>query len=500
MANENKKINELVAGDDDPTSELEALTYKQVQRATRKPGVLESEENTFDFNDLDKSDSAAADQEELRSELQSRAATIDRLQYDFEQLHARWLGVKVEVASRTELADKLTGDLQLLEGKLEHHQQQIAQRDKTIEKLREQLRDRDLDSQNLQKLIEEFKASKAELESGDEITSARQKLIEYEGAIAGMKAALSGLQNQQQQTEAYADALRRQLADLRTDSQSAVSERAALKVELSNAQTTIAALESKLVNATRTADNAESALNAVRDVHEQEMKLLRFELSEAQETLAENSQMSEQLASDLLENRSYKVELERMLTDTESTSRTRIESLEKQVAQLEKTIRDYDTKLDTKNTAINALLNELAKKGHDSDDEDLPELSPADDADVEAAAVAPLIDRNAAADRVTRLLIGRIDKQELRFPLFKNRLTIGRTQQNDIYLKAQYISRRHAVVVTEADTTRIIDWGSKNGVYVNSKRVTEHFLQSGDKVLIGTVEFRYEELPKRDNP
>ena len=103
------------------------------------------------------------------------------------------------------------------------------------------------------------------------------------------------------------------------------------------------------------------------------------------------------------------------------------------------------------------------------------------------------------SDRIARLLVGRIDKQELRFPLFKDRLTIGRTQQNDIQLKAQYISRRHAVVQTEGEATRVIDWGSKNGVYVNSKRVKEHFLQHGDVLTIGNAKFRYEERPIRDN-
>ena len=102
-------------------------------------------------------------------------------------------------------------------------------------------------------------------------------------------------------------------------------------------------------------------------------------------------------------------------------------------------------------------------------------------------------------DRMSRVLIGKIDNQELRFPLFKKRLTIGRTQHNDIQLQAPHISRRHAVVMTEGDVTRVIDWGSKNGVYVNSSRVTEHFLASGDVVMIGDAKFRYEERPKRDS-
>ena len=85
-------------------------------------------------------------------------------------------------------------------------------------------------------------------------------------------------------------------------------------------------------------------------------------------------------------------------------------------------------------------------------------------------------------DRVTRLLVGTIDGQKLRFPLFKDKLSIGRTAHNDIQIKAQYISRRHAMVVTENDQTRIVDWGSKNGVYVNGIRVTEKALRNGDLV------------------
>ena len=101
-------------------------------------------------------------------------------------------------------------------------------------------------------------------------------------------------------------------------------------------------------------------------------------------------------------------------------------------------------------------------------------------------------------ERITRVLIGSIGDKELRFPLFKNRLTIGRTEENDIQLKESYISRNHAVVLTEGDRTRVIDWGSKNGVHVNSVRIKEHFLSNGDIITVGNTKFRYEERQKRD--
>jgi len=109
------------------------------------------------------------------------------------------------------------------------------------------------------------------------------------------------------------------------------------------------------------------------------------------------------------------------------------------------------------------------------------------------------LDKQDKGDResVTRLLVGESDGQEVRFPLFKNRLTIGRTATNDIQLNTQCISRRHAVIVTENGSTKIVDSGSKNGVYINEKRVIEQMLKNDDIVMIGTTEFRYEERPKR---
>jgi chromosome segregation ATPase len=184
-----------------------------------------------------------------------------------------------------------------------------------------------------------------------------------------------------------------------------------------------------------------------------------------------------------------------MLAEIEEKSSTTIKGLKKKLTKLNRKITDYEEKLATKNEAINCLLGELAKRSHEIDSIGEMEnvIQEIDDRMSER-----IDDRPPDRERVTRLLIGRIDNQELRFPLFKNRLTIGRTQQNDIQLKAQYISRRHAVITTEGDAARVIDWGSKNGVYVNSKRVTEHFLKNGDIVTIGIAEFRYEELRKRD--
>jgi pSer/pThr/pTyr-binding forkhead associated (FHA) protein len=269
-----------------------------------------------------------------------------------------------------------------------------------------------------------------------------------------------------------------------------------LETKLDEAITRIVELESNFLDSEVARSQLESDISELHSRHAEEIRSIRFELSEAQETAAQQELVAEQLASDLVETRGYRSELEQMLFQTESSGRTRIEALEKQNAKLVAELRDRDTKLASKSEAINSLLAELARKTQQIEsiieiEDVIQEIDGRMSARIEGQS-------SPERDRVTRLLIGTLEGQELRFPLFKDRLTIGRTEQNDIQLNAPYVSRRHAVVVTDHAVTRVIDWGSKNGVFVNGDRVTEHFLETGDIVTIGTAEFRYEERPKRE--
>ncbi|MGI9222906.1 MAG: FHA domain-containing protein [Woeseiaceae bacterium] len=236
-------------------------------------------------------------------------------------------------------------------------------------------------------------------------------------------------------------------------------------------------------------------LDAVQRKHAEEIRTLRFELTAAEDTMTQHEMINEQLASDLVDTRGFKVELERMLTESEGQNRARIAELEREVSRLVEANNEFERELADKNETIRGLLDDLSSKSRQKDS--LKDLEAAihelDDRVTDRVEERPAAER----ERLSRVLIGNVDNQELRFPLFKSRLTIGRAAQNDIQLQAAYVSRRHAVVVTEGETTRVVDWGSKNGVYVNSRRVTEHFLTSGDILSVGDAEFRYEERAKR---
>ena len=317
------------------------------------------------------------------------------------------------------------------------------------------------------------------------------------------------LQEKLANTEKYADTVRWNFQDLSETLSALSQDRDDMRDAVARMTESNNDLSAELDAAKDTNAELRASLEQLRADQEQEIRTLRFELGEAQESVAQTSDLNSQLASDLIDTRGFKEELERMLTKNEDDAQQRIADLETQIKKLADVAEGFEQKLDTKNTAINVLLDELSKKTEQMEsigeiEDVIQEIDsrmsekidePSEVAAPQQSAVHVVSDR----DRITRVLVGNVGDQELRFPLFKDRLTIGRTAENDIQLKTAYISRRHAVVLTEGDATRVIDWGSKNGVYVNSERVKERILSNGDIVSVGNAKFRYEERPKRDS-
>ena len=187
--------------------------------------------------------------------------------------------------------------------------------------------------------------------------------------------------------------------------------------------------------------------------HEDEIRTVRFELTEAQDTLAQNELINRQLATDLIDTRGFKLELERMLTESERESQTRMSELELEIERLLESNAEFEQELANRNETINSMLSDISRETRQ--DQSLHDLEAAIQELDERLSEQPDSQPPALRERVSRVLIGRIDGQEIRFPLFKKRLSIGRTVDNDIQLQAPHISRRHAVVVIDGDVTRV---------------------------------------------
>jgi predicted nucleic acid-binding Zn-ribbon protein len=70
-------------------------------------------------------------------------------------------------------------------------------------------------------------------------------------------------------------------------------------------------------------------------------------------------------------------------------------------------------------------------------------------------------------------------------------MRIGRSLSADLRFEDPTVSRRHAVLVAEADAVRVLDDRSLNGVFVNGERVVSQTLSDGDEIVIGRYRLRF---------
>ena len=485
MTNENNKFNELVADDDDPTVELEVAQFVQEQS-----DAPESDAKTYDSGQADAEEpTPGITVSELQTDLRSRQKTISHLQYDIQQLHTKWLGLETEISAREAQTEQLNNDLSSSREAVIRNEKLLKNRDQKIKALKKEIRQREDNYRQLSARVEEIQLS---------TTASAQHVPDSEHPTE--EAPQSDLQQRLNRSEEYADSLRQQSQDLIESNSRAEREVESLSQRLDQALQKNSQLSDGLTISAAAHEKLQAKLNDIQRLHDDEIRLLRFDLGAAEDTVVESEELSNQLASELVDASSSKGELERMLGDAEEQSSERIEKLLKEVNKLQRNAESYEQKLTTKSEAITVLLAELAKRSEQIDSIGKIEevIQDIDDRMSERSFSNKPHEQQLPADRVSRVLIGTVDDQLLRFPLFKDRLTIGRTKDNDIQLKAEYVSRRHAVIQTEGETTRIIDWGSKNGIHINSVKTSEHFLCHGDTVAIGDARFRYEERKKRD--
>lgn len=66
---------------------------------------------------------------------------------------------------------------------------------------------------------------------------------------------------------------------------------------------------------------------------------------------------------------------------------------------------------------------------------------------------------------------------------------VGRRQDCDLCVPLMVVSRRHCELNQDQGQLRLRDLGSRNGTFVNGRRVEETQLQPGDQIQIGPIKF-----------
>ena len=70
-------------------------------------------------------------------------------------------------------------------------------------------------------------------------------------------------------------------------------------------------------------------------------------------------------------------------------------------------------------------------------------------------------------------------------PVQREWTRIGRSLAADVRFDDPTVSRRHALLVRQADGVRVLDDRSLNGVFVNGERVDWRAVDDGDEILVG---------------
>jgi hypothetical protein len=122
---------------------------------------------------------------------------------------------------------------------------------------------------------------------------------------------------------------------------------------------------------------------------------------------------------------------------------------------------------------------------------DLPQRKPDDD-------TQRIVNRNARpymadAEKVTisRLVLVKEDGTEASFPLIRDSYTLGRHRNNDIVISDPKASSFHARIDRAPDGFVLVDLKSRNGCWVNGKRVETVKLKTGDELRLGMAKLVY---------
>jgi FhaA, N-terminal domain/FHA domain len=100
----------------------------------------------------------------------------------------------------------------------------------------------------------------------------------------------------------------------------------------------------------------------------------------------------------------------------------------------------------------------------------------------------------AAAERPRRSARAALVVDGKRYAVSSAGATVGRSRDCDVVLDDANVSRRHAEIRQGSDGGwTIADLGSTNGVRINGRDISgAHALESGDHVVVGTVDARFE--------
>jgi type II secretory pathway predicted ATPase ExeA len=110
-----------------------------------------------------------------------------------------------------------------------------------------------------------------------------------------------------------------------------------------------------------------------------------------------------------------------------------------------------------------------------------------------------LVPLPATAAHLTRIEVHSKGKMVSEHLFGAGRVIVGRSPDNEIYIKSKFVSRHHAQITSDASGCFIEDLNSTNGVSVDGQKIKKYQLQDGDVVMLGIHELVYKDVRQADS-
>jgi len=294
------------------------------------------------------------------------------------------------------------------------------------------------------------------------------------------RSAIGRLEDQLSDSRETEQRLERELAALREESDKHEQARQTVSELLAGSEARIAELEETLAGATRETLSATQLQEQAR--LEERMTGLRNALSAAREEISQLSGRRDALEKRVEQLADETATLRGQLRERDLQSEVLLERLRSVEARwrYRADVRHAATPPEPEDSRATALAQRLEEERTAR-------------REAEARLEHERLARKQAQQALVRRCLTRLDPgQEVAYDLAPPRVSIGRTPDNDLQVRESHISRNHAVIRLGPDSAVIEDLGSRNGVFVNDRRVGREVLRDGDIVMLGKARFRFE--------
>jgi hypothetical protein len=260
------------------------------------------------------------------------------------------------------------------------------------------------------------------------------------------------------------------------------STAAALRSNLEQLQTKVAALEAsfekRLAETSRRHEaklqDQQDRLNALGAGREETMRALHQARTELARVAVERDQLQQQLTRiDGMQTETIALGEESIVEPAIHTSLPSLEELMASLSSMEEGSAEHNGGGFTWQPAADA----------ESEGEMLPAALIFTKDDEESS--------EAAGARGGRVLVYLDAHPPIKYPLYKQLITIGRSATADIQVDDDFISRIHARLVCDEFGVIVEDAGSKNGIKVNAMPVARQSLKHGDVIGLGKLRFTF---------